>query len=399
MRPGVAAPCAAIARAMRATCRRYRRGASLARKSFVFDPLIPVRVPWGVGAPPRFESLENHIFIYFKEEEFMRLHRHRGFTLIELLVVIAIIAVLIGLLLPAVQSAREAARRIQCTNNLKQIGLALHNYHDSQGVFPHSRGLSTPAPNFPATATFSGLARLLQYMEQTSAFNTINFNWLPTDPQNTTAQATVVAGFLCPSDSAATTPAGQAGLNYRPCEGSTILFTYGASDTGGANASMPPPDGVFFSVSRTSIADITDGTSNTAAWSEKRIGDFSNAIATDRTDLFLPKTFPSTSDAAVNDCRAVNAMDLSFQGVSTAGAPWITGSTSACYNHAGLPNTRSCMFPPGRILNNATSNHPGGVNMTLCDGSVRFVKDTVGITTWRAISTRAGGEVISADQF
>jgi len=325
--------------------------------------------------------------------------RHRGFTLIELLVVIAIIAVLIALLLPAVQAARAAARRIQCVNNMKQIGLALHNYHDTQGVFPHSRGLSTPAPGFPPTATFSGLARLLQYMEQTSAFNTINFDVLPDGPQNTTVRATAISAFNCPSDAQTSLPPGQAGLNYRPCEGSGILFTFGASDTGGANANMPPPDGVFFSVSRTSIADVTDGTSNTAAFSEKLKGDFSNGVATDLTDLFLPRTFPATNNAAVADCRAVDIRNLSTQGVSTAGAPWIVGSTSACYNHAGLPNTRSCMFPPGRILNNAASSHPGGVNMTLCDGSVRFVKDTVGIITWRALSTRAGGEVISADAY
>ena len=330
----------------------------------------------------------------------MRLHSsHRGFTLIELLVVIAIIAVLIGLLLPAVQAAREAARRSQCVNNLKQIGLAMHNYHDIQGVFPHSRGLSTPGPGFPATATFSGLARLLPYMEQTSAFNTINFDWLPTDPQNSTIQGTAVAGFNCPSDPQATLPAGQAGLNYRPCEGSGVLFTYGASDTGGANASMPPPDGVFFSVSNTKMADVTDGTSNTAAWSERLKGDFTNAISTERTDLFWPKTFPATPDAAIADCRSIDSKNLGFQGSSTTGAPWISGSISSCYNHAGPPNTRSCMFPPGRILNNATSAHPGGVNMLLCDGSVRFVKDTVSLVPWRALGTRNGGEVISADAY
>ena len=326
-------------------------------------------------------------------------YRRQGFTLIELLVVIAIIAVLISLLLPAVQSAREAARRAQCVNNLKQIGLAMHNYHDTQGVFPHSRGLSTPGPGFPATATFSGLARLMPYMEQTNSFNTINFDWLPTDGPNITAQGTAVSTFNCPSDPQVSLPPGQAGLNYRPCEGSGILFTYGRSDTGGANASMPPPDGVFFSISNTSMASIADGTSNTAAWSERPKGDFTNAVASEKLDLFWPKTFPATPDAAVSDCRSVDSKNLGFQGSSTTGAPWIAGSISSCYNHAGTPNTRSCMFPPGRILNNAASYHPGGVNMLLCDGSVRFVKDTVNVTAWRALGTRSGGEVISADAY
>ena len=325
--------------------------------------------------------------------------KRSGFTLIELLVVIAIIAVLIALLLPAVQSAREAARRIQCVNNLKQFGIALHNYHDVQGCFPHSRGLSTPAPNFPPTATFSGFARLLGAMEQTQVFNTINFILLPNAPDNTTAQGTSIAVFSCPSDPQATVPAGEAPVSYRFGEGSGILFTHGASDTGGANAGMPAPDGVFFSVSNTTIAAITDGTSNTAAMSERRKGDFSNAIITPTSDLFLPRTFPATADAAISDCRGVDIRALTSQGVSSQGSPWLAGSTSCVYGHGDTPNGRSCMFPPGRILNLASGYHAGGVNVLFCDGAVRFVKDAVSRDVWRALGTRAGGEVISSDSF
>ena len=323
-----------------------------------------------------------------------------GFTLIELLVVIAIIAVLIALLLPAVQAAREAARRIQCVNNLKQIGIALHNYHDVQGCFPHSRGLSTPAPNFPPTATFSGFARLLPYMEQTQIFNTINFNLLPNAPENTTSQATTVAAFICPTDPQSQVPAGEAPISYRFAEGSGILFTHGESDAGsGANAGMPPPDGVFFSVSRTTIAAITDGTSNTAAMAERRKGDFSNALSTPSSDLFLPKTFPATADAAIADCRGVDVANLGSQGVSNQGSPWLAGSTSCVYGHGDAPNTRSCMFPPGRILNTASSAHAGGVDLLLCDGTVRFAKDSISRVVWRALGTRAGGEVVSSDSY
>ncbi len=331
----------------------------------------------------------------------MRAHRcvRSGFTLIELLVVIAIIAVLIALLLPAVQSAREAARRMQCVNNLKQIGLALHNYHDVQGCLPHSRGLSTPGPGVPATATFAGLARLLPYMEQTSLFNAINFTNLPLDPPNSTVLATVVAGFICPSDPQATAPVGWAGQNYRPCEGSQIAYTYGATDTAGTNVGLPAPDGIFFAVSSTSIAAITDGTSNTVAFSEKLKGDYSNAIATAKTDYFWPKTTPTTPDLALAQCQAIDPIVLGFQGDSNSGTPWLKGEIHACYNHVTTPNQRTCIFPPGRILNTSTSAHPGGVNSLLCDGSVKFIKNTIALATWRALGTRAGGEVISADAY
>jgi prepilin-type processing-associated H-X9-DG protein len=189
-------------------------------------------------------------------------------------------------------------------------------------------------------------------------------------------------------------------VSYRFNEGSGILFTYGPSDLPAkANASMPAPNGPFFSVSRTRIAEIRDGTSHTAALTERLNGDFSSTQATLASDLFATKTFPGDPETAIADCTSVNTTDLSFQGVSSQGSPWLAGSTSCVVGFADTPNRRSCMFPPGRILNLASSPHPGGVNVVLCDGSVRFVKDSVARTTWRALGTRAGNEVISADAF
>ncbi len=148
--------------------------------------------------------------------------RRGGFTLIELLVVIAIIAVLIALLLPAVQSAREAARRAQCVNNLKQIGLALHNYQDSLGCFPMSMGLDAPGFGYPEPASYSGLSMLLPHLEQSATFDTFNHSIIRADPGNNTAMATPVSSFLCPFDPQQNDlPPGQAGENYHPNSGSS----------------------------------------------------------------------------------------------------------------------------------------------------------------------------------
>ncbi|MHB1559191.1 MAG: DUF1559 family PulG-like putative transporter [Isosphaeraceae bacterium] len=323
-----------------------------------------------------------------------------GFTLIELLVVIAIIAVLIALLLPAVQSAREAARRAQCTNNLKQLGLAMHNYHDTMGCFPMSMGFDSPGFGFPEPVSYSGLSMLLPYMEQSVVFNTINYSILRGDPGNNTAIATVVSTFLCPSDpQSGNLPPGQAGENYHPNSGNTIDYVHDVSDPWNFNTSLPPFNGVFYPVSRTRVADITDGTSNTAAFSEMGLGDMSNAIATEKTDQFWTQTWPTTPVLAITQCQGFPAANLSYQGLSTNGVPWLEGSTSAMYNHVNTPNKRSCVFPPGRIMNTANSDHPGGVNAGMCDGSVRFVKDSVSLVTWSALGSRNGGEVISADSY
>src|SRR5947208_13546377 len=189
----------------------------------------------------------------------------RGFTLIELLVVIAIIAVLIALLLPAVQSAREAARRSQCVNNLKQIGLALHNYHASHGGFPVGFLVPTgpvPPESSPQQYRWSPLAQMAPYLEQANLANSLNFNFplgiRPTDgsafwppyPANTTAMATQVAMFLCPSDGAPAPLSGSGPVNYAFCAGSG---GYGGNATGA--------DGLFILGPSLSIRDVLAGTS------------------------------------------------------------------------------------------------------------------------------------------
>ncbi len=320
----------------------------------------------------------------------MKIRHHRGFTLIELLVVIAIIGVLVSLLLPAVQSAREAARRTQCVNNLKQMGLALQNYHDTLGCLPLGRTI-------PQQFSFSVQARLLPYMEGTVLQNALNFDLGWSDPTNVTITRVQMSSLLCPSDSRQVPPGRFWGAtNYRANEGTSVAMWAGPSDTTGVNSALTvQPNGLFFALDLINLASIEDGTSNTAAFSEHIKGDFSNAIATELADTFWPQTYPATADEAVAMCRQMNWRDLSFQRVSDVGAPWTYGyhSTSS-YWHSGPPNSRSCMFPPSRIMTVATSLHPGGVNVGMADGSVRFVKSTINLATWRAIGSRNGGEIV-----
>ncbi|MFM7074309.1 MAG: DUF1559 domain-containing protein [Planctomycetota bacterium] len=309
-----------------------------------------------------------------------------GFTLVELLVVIAIIGVLVALLLPAVQAARESARRTQCTNNLKQLALGCHNYHDTNNALP-----------FAYQQNISHLARLLPFIEQSALHDRVNYSVPFSDPANAFVMMANVTGFVCPSDPNMLPPSLGGTNNYYANMGSNIVNSAPSTASGGVNFGMADQNGAFTASTAVRFADILDGTSNTALLSERSRGDGSNGISTPLSDTFQPGTYPATADQAMADCLAVNPTDLSKQGFSNGGVPWLRPyhSTTA-YFHVLPPNQRSCMFPPQRIATTANSRHPGGVIVGMADGGVRFVSRTINVLTWRALGTRDGGEVVNA---
>ncbi len=299
--------------------------------------------------------------------------KSRGFTLIELLVVIAIIAILIALLLPAVQQAREAARRTQCKNNLKQLGLALHNYHDTALCFPFGMG---------GTGTkYSAISQMLAQIEQASLYASIDFNKQITDPANTMARLIELPAFRCPSDFANSQPSAGGAINYFPNKGASLRWQ------------DPAADGVMFFQSCIRFRDVTDGTSSTAAFSERIVSDGSNGIVTPRSDTFLSTANPNSHAEAVQMCEAVDITNLANQFPQFMGAPWIDGKHG--YQHVSGPNARSCGFQAaGKATMAANSRHVGGVHVLLCDGSVRFTSENIDLGIWRAVGTRAGNETI-----
>jgi len=335
--------------------------------------------------------------------------RRNAFTLIELLVVIAIIGVLIALLLPAVQAAREAARRAQCVNNLKQLGLGLHNYESTFGAFPPALIMAGEENIVHWFGGWSVHGRILPFMEQGPMFDSINFVTTYSSPINTTVSAQMLSVFLCPSEpnqEVSEHSFGLAGItNYGFSRGDWYVW-------GGFRA---PQNRGAFTVNRSRrIAEFKDGTSQTLLAAEVKTfqpyyrdcGGLQNV-----NDPFA--TYPIN----VNPLRLVPEYDGSCGQLRTsAHTEWVDGHVHQSGFTTSWPPNFEVRTPDGAFdldINgqregqggptfaavNSRSWHPGGVNVLLGDGSVRFLKETIEGATWRALGTIRGGEVISGEAF
>ena len=348
--------------------------------------------------------------------------RPNGFTLIELLVVIAIIAVLIALLLPAVQAAREAARRVQCVNNLKQMGLGIHNYISSTDCFPLGSILAMQTPGVYGGNWWGPQAQLLGYMEQSTIYNSCNFYLAPLGASlslaNQTAFWTPIKAFICPSDGGNDIFAPQGTINYVGSTGTTTLPV--AQITTG----IFEHDQYNHTAMVVKIASVTDGTSNTIAFSEQLVGQKTRSVdwlRNDVTGVSLPATClvqdAWTAQTAVVQCLVSCDARATQEQMSASNPVGNNRGNSWTFGHDGItlfntivpPSSQQykwgvCRSGGGMAAGNsnfasAGSKHPGGANFLFADGSVHFLKSSIALNTYWSLGTRADGEVVSADSY
>lgn len=307
-----------------------------------------------------------------------------GFTLIELLVIIFIIALIVALLIPAVQSSREMARRASCLNNLHQIGIGLYSYQTANSVFPGNRNGLDYSPH----------VQMLSYMEQSSLYNSLNFSLGLSNfpPASLTTLNSRVSAYVCPSDPVAWQ--GGSSTSYPGCQGDGTSGPGWTTNGFFSDGQWPRP------VNHLSPAAVTDGLSNTVAFGEWLVGIISpkfpdparvrHVYGSDTG--YLPGT--GSEIDLLGRCRSLEG--LVPQMGPTKGLMWYTGILgSSSYNHAFNMNEHSCYgFTNSAIPLGITGSslHPRGVNLLMADGSTRFARDSISLAIWRAMSTRAGND-------
>lgn len=341
----------------------------------------------------------------------------RAFTLIEVMVVVGVLSLLIALTLPAVQSAREAARRAACQGNLRQLGLALASYQASSNCFPPASTTDLQAnrtgtdPRSQYHGLFSPQLRMLSCLDLTAIYNAVNFDvgcsagdaysnggqMPPGDPgasRNRTAYRSTVSTFLCPSDGASRVGPGN---SYRGCMGEGGEYHTSAEFPDSGNGLFPP-------IGFVSAARAPDGLSHTAAFSERSRGTMglrgtaSSGFSPAR-DTLPREGFSRTADDLLTVCRISARGDHATSAFTGNGGWWFcTGPGQTLYTQTQTPNGRvpDCLHfaAPSMGMSTARSLHPGGVNLLMGDGSVRFAKDSIGPRVWRALGTRNGHELV-----